>query len=61
MAGVTVGDAFDSALFPTLLMALTRKVYAVPLVNPVTVAVAVGDVPSSNVVQVVLSDENSTR
>jgi hypothetical protein len=32
--------------------AATRKTYAVPLVNPVTVAVVAVDVPSANVVQV---------
>ena len=41
-AGVTVFDTAESAPWPTALIARTRKVYAVPLVSPVTArAVAV--------------------
>src|SRR6478736_5628373 len=39
VAGVTLFDAADSALVPAAFTAETRKLYAVPLVNPVTVAV----------------------
>jgi hypothetical protein len=38
VAGVTAFDEADAALFPTLLVARTVKVYGVPLVSPVTVA-----------------------
>jgi hypothetical protein len=37
-AGTTGLEAADSALFPTLLVAWTVKVYTVPFVRPVTVA-----------------------
>ena len=40
--GVTEADGADSALFPLTLVACTVKVYAVPLVKPVTVQVVVG-------------------
>jgi hypothetical protein len=36
-AGVTLFDAPDAELVPTALVAVTVKVYAVPLVRPVTV------------------------
>ena len=36
VAGVTDADAPDSPLLPTALVACTVKVYAVPLVSPVT-------------------------
>ena len=36
-AGVTLLDAPEAALVPTPLVAVTVKVYAVPLVSPVTV------------------------
>ena len=36
-AGVTVEDAVEAVPVPTELVATTVKVYAVPLVNPVTV------------------------
>ena len=36
-AGVTEFDAADAAPVPALFVAVTVKVYAVPLVNPVTV------------------------
>ena len=45
---------------PTAFVALTRNVYAVPFVKPVTVAEAVVDVPSANTVHVELSGEDST-
>src|SRR4051794_11212433 len=37
LAGVTLADATDGALTPPALTARTRKLYAVPLVRPVTV------------------------
>jgi hypothetical protein len=36
VAGVTLMDAADGAPVPTLLVAVTVKVYGVPLVNPLT-------------------------
>ena len=36
-AGVTLLDAAEAALVPMALVAVTVKVYAVPLVKPVTV------------------------
>jgi hypothetical protein len=36
VAGVTAEDAEDAAPVPTLLVAVTVKVYEVPLVRPVT-------------------------
>ena len=45
---------------PTAFVALTRNVYAVPFVKPVTVAEAVVEVPSANTVHVELSGEDST-
>src|ERR687883_605476 len=39
VAGVTLFDASDAALVPTALVAVTVKLYAVPFVRPVTVAV----------------------
>jgi hypothetical protein len=35
--GVTAADGADAGLVPAALVALTTNVYAVPLVNPVTV------------------------
>ena len=58
--GVTDDEAFDTAPVPATLEALTRNVYAVPFVKPVTVAFADVDVPSRNVVQVVPFVEDST-
>ena len=46
--GVTAADTSDTALVPAALVALTRNVYGVPFVKPVTVALAAVDVPSSN-------------
>ena len=39
--GVTLLEAEDGALSPTLLVATTMNVYDVPLVSPVNVAVSV--------------------
>jgi hypothetical protein len=36
-AGVTADDALEAVPVPTMLVAVTVKVYAVPLVSPVTV------------------------
>ena len=58
--GVTADDAVDTVPVPAALVALTLNVYAVPLVKPVTVAAAVVDVPSVNVVHVVPFVEDST-
>jgi hypothetical protein len=44
-AGVTAFDSADSEPVPTALVAVTRNVYAVPLVNPVTVVVVAGGLP----------------
>jgi hypothetical protein len=45
VAGVTAVDADDAVLVPAAFVALTRNVYAVPLVNPVTASVVAGGVP----------------
>ena len=37
IAGVTADDALEAVPVPTILVAVTVKVYAVPLVSPVTV------------------------
>jgi hypothetical protein len=59
--GVTDAESADAGPVPAALTAETRNTYAVPLVSPVTVADAVADVPSSNVVHVTpASDEYST-
>src|SRR5665648_624107 len=42
--GVTAALATDASEVPTLLVAVTVNVYAVPLVNPVTVPVVAPDV-----------------
>ena len=49
-AGVTADDAVETDPVPAALVALTRKVYAVPFVKPVTVAEADVDVPSAKTV-----------
>ena len=54
VAGVTALEAVDAEPVPTLLVAVTVNVYAVPLVSPVTVA----DVPA--VVAVRLPGEDVT-
>jgi hypothetical protein len=60
-AGVTLLLAAVYAPVPTLLIAATRKTYAVPFVSPVTVALVAVDVPSAKVVHVEpLLLENST-
>ena len=59
--GITAADVADTAPVPAALVALTRKVYEVPLVKPVTVAAAVVDVPSANTTQSVpLIDDSTT-
>ena len=58
--GVTEDDAVDVAPVPAVLVALTRNVYAVPFVKPVTVAEADVDVPSANTVYVEPSVDDST-
>jgi hypothetical protein len=47
--GVTGEDGADAADVPTLLVAVTRYVYAVPLLNPVTVVDVAGGVPVTDV------------
>ena len=58
--GVTADDAVETVPVPAALDALTRNVYAVPFVKPVTVAEADVDVPSANTVYVDPSVEDST-
>ena len=58
--GVTADDAVETVPVPAALVALTLNVYGVPLVKPVTVALAVVEVPSANVVHVVPFVEDST-
>ena len=60
VTGVTADDAVETVPVPTALVALTLNVYGVPLVKPVTVALAVVEVPSANVVHVVPFVEDST-
>ena len=48
-AGVTVFEGSESALVPTEFVAVTVKVYAVPFVRPVTVAVVAGGAPVTTV------------
>ncbi len=43
--GVTLADAVDAELVPALLVAVTVKVYAVPLVRPLTVIGLAAPVP----------------
>ena len=47
--GVAAVETADVAPVPTTLVALTRNVYDVPFVKPVTVANADVEVPSANV------------
>ena len=47
--GVTAAETVDVAPVPATLVALTRNVYDVPFVKPVTVADADVEVPSANV------------
>ena len=58
--GVTEAETVDVAPVPAALVALTRNVYGVPFVKPVTVAEAEVDVPSANTVYVVPSVDDST-
>ena len=59
--GITAADVADTAPVPTLLVALTRNVYEVPFVKPVTVAEAVAEVPSANTTHSVpLIDDSTT-
>ena len=58
--GVTADDAVETVPVPAALDALTRNVYAVPFVKPVTVAEVDVDVPSANTVYVEPSVEDST-
>ena len=59
-AGVTADDAVETVPVPAALVALTRNVYDVPFVKPVTVAEADVEVPSANTVHVDPSVERST-
>jgi len=45
VAGVTAVEAVDAAPVPTAFVAVTRKVYAVPFVNPVIVVLVAGGLP----------------
>jgi hypothetical protein len=45
--GVTEFDAADAGPVPTALVADTLNVYAVPLVNPVTVVLVAGGLPDT--------------
>ena len=49
--GATDVDQVDAVPTPTLLIALTRKMYCVPFVNPVIEADVALDVPSAKIVQ----------
>lgn len=57
---VTGSDALDTVPVPAALTAMTRNVYCVPFVKPVTVALVAVDTPSTKVVQVVPFEENWT-
>ena len=50
--GVTAAETIEVAPVPAALVALTRNMYDVPFVKPVTVAAAIVDVPSANVDQI---------
>ena len=60
MRGVTDADTTDVAPVPAALVALTLNVYAVPFVNPVTVALAAVDTPSAKVAHVAPSLNSTT-
>ena len=60
VTGVTAAETVDVAPVPAVLDALTRNVYAVPFVKPVTVVEAEVDVPSANTVYVEPSVDDST-
>ena len=57
--GVTWLDGSDDAPLPTALTAVTRKMYAVPSVRPVTVAEVAVETPSEKSIQVVGSDASA--
>ena len=59
VTGVTAEDAVETVPVPAALVALTLNVYGVPFVKPVTVADPDVDVPSANIVHVVLSGDDS--
>jgi hypothetical protein len=48
--GVAASETMEVAPVPATLVALTRNVYEVPFVKPVTIADADVEVPSANVV-----------
>jgi hypothetical protein len=58
--GITAAETVDVAPVPAALVALTRNVYDVPFVKPVTVADADVEVPSANVVHDPPDGKNST-
>jgi hypothetical protein len=58
--GVTAAETVEVVPVPTALAALTRNVYDVPFVKPVTVVAAVVEVPSANVVHDPPDGKNST-
>jgi hypothetical protein len=59
--GTTAADTVDGVLLPDAFMALTRNMYDVPFVRPVTVVEVAVEVPSENTDQVVPAlDEDST-
>ena len=60
VTGVTDADVVETVPVPTALVALTLNVYGVPFSKPVTVALAVVDVPSANIVHVVPFVDDST-
>ena len=47
-----VGDEKDGSELPIIFFAVTRNSYALPAINPVTVADVAVDVPSANVAHV---------
>ena len=49
VAGVTALDPGEAGPVPTALVAATVKVYAVPLLNPLTVADVAGGLPDTTV------------
>ena len=53
VAGVIELDGAEFAPNPALVRAATRKMYAVPLVRPVTVALELDETPSTKVRHVV--------
>ena len=51
-AGVKLVEAVEKEPVPCSEIAATRNMYAVPFVKPRTVVAVVGEVPSTNVIQV---------